>query len=159
MRRAAEPGLVEYLDRLERALHDARPSTSADALADAREHLSREAWRQRVEHPELDAAEAFGRAAAAYGTPEEVARAYREADPMPGGWRGWYWRLRRLSRAPGWRIACRGCGRSVPLDRAAPLTVRLGARSAGRRVLGWCRECRRPRWLAVERVPPPRADG
>jgi hypothetical protein len=31
--------------------------------------------------------------------------------------------------------------------------IRVGARSAGKRTLGWCRACRRPRVMRIEQPP------
>lgn len=53
--------------------------------------------------------------------------------------------------APGWQIRCTSCGRTR--EAAAAGIVRVGAWSRGKRTLGWCRQCRWFRLLAVERVP------
>ena len=58
----------------------------------------------------------------------------------------------REHRAPGWQVRCTGCDRTVDAARAG--MVRLGAASRGKRTLGFCRECRRVRLLAIERSAP-----
>ena len=55
--------------------------------------------------------------------------------------------------APGWTIQCPKCGLSKPygaarLGKLRP--VRKGAASIGKRVLGWCPQCRSLRWAKVE---------
>ena len=49
--------------------------------------------------------------------------------------------------APGWRICCTRCGRSAPL--AAVGGTRIGARSRHKYTLGFCRGCRRFRFLRI----------
>jgi hypothetical protein len=52
-----------------------------------------------------------------------------------------------------WRVRCPRCGRSRTYAELGG--TRIGAASKGKRILGWCRECRWFRWAIVERVPPP----
>jgi hypothetical protein len=52
--------------------------------------------------------------------------------------------------APGWQIRCPACGRTADAGRAG--IVRAGAASIGKLTLGYCSQCRRLRWLAVERT-------
>ena len=52
--------------------------------------------------------------------------------------------------APGWQVRCPKCGRTKPF---AEIGTRMGAWSKGKRILGWCRQCRRFRWVMVEWVP------
>lgn len=49
-----------------------------------------------------------------------------------------------------WIISCPRCGRWKTLDEVGG--VRIGAASAGKRVLGVCRACRRLRWMRVEQA-------
>lgn len=146
------PLVEEYLNRLRDALRHARVETAADALADAREFLVSELWTCRKERPELSEAEAFELVVTKFGRPERVAREYVAAEPPLDGFLGWYRRMSRFSYAPGWKIRCGRCERSGDYARSAPLTLRWGARSLGRWVLGWCSECHRLRILRVYRA-------
>jgi hypothetical protein len=54
--------------------------------------------------------------------------------------------------APGWQVRCRKCG--LTFD-AADLGFFFVAKKliGGQRTLRWCQQCRRLRWLSVERRP------
>jgi len=146
------PRIEEYLELLREALSEARIDTSANAVADAREFLESELWECRRERPELSEAEAFELVVAKFGTPDQVARAYRESEPPLEGFLGWYRKMSRFSYAPGWKIRCGRCQRVGDYARSAPFILRWGARSFGKWVFGWCSECRRLRFLSVYRT-------
>lgn len=55
--------------------------------------------------------------------------------------------------APGWQIRCPKCDRVRDASEAG--VVRIKAAAAGKRILGWCSRCNRPRLLVVERKPAP----
>jgi hypothetical protein len=55
--------------------------------------------------------------------------------------------------APGWQIRCPSCGRTADASEAG--IVRVGAASVGKRILGRCTQCKRLRWLALERKSQP----
>jgi len=59
--------------------------------------------------------------------------------------------------APGWNLRCGPCGREKPAAEAG--IVRIGAASVGKRVLGYCTQCRRFRMLHLERHVPGRSGG
>ncbi len=72
----------EYLERLKAALRGADPATIQDALADAEEHLTLAAQRESAGGE----ARSFEGIIAEYGSPEEIASAYRELEaksPVP----------------------------------------------------------------------------
>jgi uncharacterized membrane protein len=68
--------MVGYLLALRAALAGADPALIQDALYDAEEHLRAEA----AAHPERSEAELLEHIARTYGTPDEVAAAYRDTD-------------------------------------------------------------------------------
>lgn len=75
-----EDGIREYLEQLKAALAGSDPATIQDALSDAEEYL-RSGVAQRLEQdPGLSEAEALERVASEYGSPAEVADAYREVE-------------------------------------------------------------------------------
>jgi hypothetical protein len=49
-----------------------------------------------------------------------------------------------------WRARCPQCGRSKTY---AEMGGKRIAASKGKRILGWCRQCRWFRWAIVEKVP------
>ena len=61
------------------------------------------------------------------------------------------WTVGRPGYAPGWRLRCGTCGRTKDASEAG--LVRIGVRSRGKSVLGYCRGCRALRWVRVERDP------
>lgn len=66
----------DYLQALRMALADADPALIQDALYDAEEHLRAES----AAHPEKSEAELLEQIARTYGTPDEVAAAYRDSE-------------------------------------------------------------------------------
>jgi hypothetical protein len=69
-----------YLIELRRTLDSCDAAVLQDALADAEEYLSTELERLRREQPPLDEASAFRSIVERYGSPEEVAKAYRDIE-------------------------------------------------------------------------------
>ncbi len=53
--------------------------------------------------------------------------------------------------APGWQFRCATCNRTR--DAAEGGVVRIGAASAGKRVLGYCSGCHQFRLIALEHKP------
>lgn len=51
--------------------------------------------------------------------------------------------------APGWQLRCPKCNWTLPYGK---IGIRLGAASRGKRILARCPQCRRLRWVIVERV-------
>lgn len=70
----------EYLRRLRAALRGADRATVQDALSDAEEHLTTAIEKARSEHPGKAWNELFPGIVEEFGTPEEVAMAYREIE-------------------------------------------------------------------------------
>lgn len=71
----------QYLDALKNALKGAPAGLIADALADCEEHLRG----ALAAHPQQNEADVFADMIRSYGTPQEVAAAYRTMDiPAPG---------------------------------------------------------------------------
>jgi len=70
----------EYLRRLKQALGGADKATVQDALADAEEHLTNAAEKAREEHPAESPERLFTSIIEEYGSPEEVAMAYRDIE-------------------------------------------------------------------------------
>ena len=136
-----ESPVVRYLHQLEGALKQQAGITPEDALTDAREFLSQDLVSLRRSEPGLSNEETYQHFLTTFGTPEQVAQSYCDfAETNFNALRG---------TAPGWRICCTRCGRSAPADQAG--ITRIGARSIHKYVLGWCRECRRLRWLRLQR--------
>jgi hypothetical protein len=50
-----------------------------------------------------------------------------------------------------WQARCPSCGRAKTYAEMGGM--RMGAASKGKRILGWCRQCRWFRWAIVEKVP------
>jgi hypothetical protein len=107
----------------------------AETLADAREFIDAEL---RLLDSRMPDQYLFDWLTERFGPPKEVAAAYAAGEPpvpkLPG-------------YAPGWRVECVRCGRSTPASRIG--FVRIGARSKGKYILGWCRRCR---FFAILRV-------
>lgn len=139
---ALSPGAARrYLEEFEQELKD-RPGVSPEeALSDAREFLlSDAAALARSGEGPGDDDELYAHFVARFGTPADVAGQYAtHATPF---------RARR-GYAPGWRICCTKCGRSAPLAKVGG--VRIGARSVHKYTLGYCRDCRRLRFLRIVR--------
>jgi hypothetical protein len=133
------PPVHRYLEALERELKLLCGVSPEEALSDAREFLQND-WESLARaEPGLDEEAVYAHFLETFGAPEEVALAFAEsAAPR-----------RRLffGRAPGWRICCTKCGRSAPAAKAA--ITRIGAFSFHKYTLGFCRECRRLRWLRI----------
>ena len=72
--------ILDYLDRLEKALSGSDPSTARDARGDAEEHLRSALEAAAVESPDLPEDELVRGIIEDYGTPEEVADAYRRIE-------------------------------------------------------------------------------
>lgn len=128
-----------YLVALEAELKELPGVVPQEALADAIEHLESEAHALELAEPGIGADECFASFVERYGTPRDVAAAYA-SDEKPFG-------AKIPATAPGWRIHCSKCGRSSPAANAG--ITRIGAFSAGKRVLGFCRGCRWPRFLRL----------
>ena len=67
-----------YIENLRRALAGSDPALVQDALSDAEEHLRTALDQVRREQPELSEAEAVARIIGEYGSPGEIADAYRD---------------------------------------------------------------------------------
>lgn len=76
MTRSAPPSIEDYLHALRAALAGADPALIQDALYDAEEHLRAEA----AANPGMSVAELLEHIARTYGSPEEVAAAYRDTE-------------------------------------------------------------------------------
>ena len=74
--------IESYLKALKAALHGADPAVVQDALWDAEAHLESGVAALREKHPEMSDPEALASLLAAFGTPEEVAEAYREREVL-----------------------------------------------------------------------------
>ncbi|MFK7821308.1 MAG: transglutaminase family protein [Planctomycetaceae bacterium] len=128
-----------YLEVLEAELKQLPGVTPEDALADAYEHLERELAALERAEPGIAADDCYVVFVERYGEPRDVAAAYADdKNPFGSG---------IPACAPGWRIYCATCGHSSP---AATVGItRIGALSTGKRVLGFCRGCRWPRFLRL----------
>ena len=132
------PAVRRYLEELELELKQHPGIAPEEALSDAREYLTStlDAWGRSGEGPREE--DLYDQLVSAMGTPAAVAQHYASQE---GPFRP------KNGYAPGWRICCTGCGRSAPL--AAIGGIRIGARSWHKYTLGWCRECRRLRFLRI----------
>ena len=72
----------EYLDLLKTELKDTDAATSQDALADAEEHLRAALTNLREKQPELTEEEALDQVVEQYGSPDEIASAYKEVERL-----------------------------------------------------------------------------
>ena len=72
----------QYLTKLRREMAGCDPATIQDATADAHEHLAMALENAQTDTPELDEAEALAAIIADYGSPEEIAAAYRQAESV-----------------------------------------------------------------------------
>lgn len=129
------PPVVTYLKQLELAVKRGGWADPEAVLSDAREHLQAEADRFAHEGPELTDEEMLERLIEELGSPEEVAREHRGHHPLPP----------KSGHAPGWRISCASCGRSLPLDRVSGAfgigAHRVGGYSIGQRKMIDCSNC------------------
>lgn len=129
-----------YLAHLEIAAKQCLGISPRDVLSDAEAHLFQDAENLLRAEPGLDQDALYEHFVTTFGKPDDVAKAYEKGDRIAS----WI-----PAAAPGWRIHCPKCGRSAP---AAKIGItRIGARSVGKRVLGWCSECRWFRWLSLTR--------
>ncbi len=124
-----------YLEQFEIALK-AQPTESVeDALCDAREHLLRD-WQALTQvDPQIADSDIVAHFHTTFGPPAQAAENFRISDPI----------TTRKGNAPGWRICCRTCGRSVPAEMVG--VIRIGAYSNYKLTLTWCRGCNRWRWV------------
>ena len=76
MNRAAPRSIDAYLKQLRAELSDSDPALAQDALYDAEEYLRAEI----AAHPGKSEADVLELIASTYGSPEEVAAAYRETE-------------------------------------------------------------------------------
>jgi len=72
----------EYLDQLKDALSGSDPALIQDALSDAEEYLLTAQESAQAEHPHLAKKESLQHIIDKYGAPQEIASAYREAEPF-----------------------------------------------------------------------------
>jgi len=72
--------IVDYLERLRTELAGCDPAVVRDALADAEEHLTTALANAREKNPALAAGDALTGITASYGSPSEVAAAYKESE-------------------------------------------------------------------------------
>lgn len=73
-------GIDDYLEQLKKELSGSDPATVQDAVSDAEEHLRTGLDQARKGQPELPENDALQKILAAYGTPSEIAAAYREIE-------------------------------------------------------------------------------
>jgi len=73
-------GIQEYLDKLKSALAGRDPALVQDALADAEEHLTTAVDQAVAERPNATKEEVLPMIVEKYGTPEEVASAYKDIE-------------------------------------------------------------------------------
>lgn len=79
------PETIEnYLDELREALAGADPATMQDALSDAEEHLRTALAQTGAEHPGRQEDEIMQSIIDQYGSPEEIAAAYKESESATG---------------------------------------------------------------------------
>lgn len=74
--------IEEYLDQLKVELKDSDAATVQDALADAEEHLRMALAALKDEHPEASEEEALGQVIEQYGSPDEIASAYKDVERL-----------------------------------------------------------------------------
>lgn len=72
----------EYLELLKTELRDSDAATVQDALADAEEHLRVALANLKQEQPEASEEDALSQVIEQYGSPEEIASAYREVERL-----------------------------------------------------------------------------
>lgn len=139
--RDLHPAIEKYLNELEVAAKQRLGVCPNQILRDAEEHLVRDFGAlQRVE-PELNEVTLLEHFRQSFGEPDAVAKSYEQfSETTPS---------MIPALAPHWRIHCTKCGLSAPAQKVG--ITRIGARSVGKRVLGWCRGCNRFRFLSVTR--------
>ena len=74
--------IEEYLDQLKAELKDSDAATVQDALADAEEHLRTALANFRSDQPQASEDEALGQVIEQYGSPDEIAPAYKEVERL-----------------------------------------------------------------------------
>ena len=74
--------IEEYLGQLKTELKDSDAATVQDALADAEEHLRAALVNFRSDQPQASEEEALGQIAEQYGSPDEIASAYKEVERL-----------------------------------------------------------------------------
>jgi uncharacterized membrane protein len=74
--------IEEYLELLKTELKDTDAATTQDALADAEEHLRAALANLREKQPELSEDEALNQVVEQYGSPDEIASAYKEVERL-----------------------------------------------------------------------------
>jgi uncharacterized membrane protein len=72
--------IAEYLRELRHELAGTDPATIIDALTDTEDHLTTALAGVRMEHPQLSESEALADVIVRYGTPAEIAAAYRDVE-------------------------------------------------------------------------------
>ncbi|MCA9265308.1 MAG: hypothetical protein KDA60_15715, partial [Planctomycetales bacterium] len=141
MVKTLHPAVTAYLEQLERAVKQKIGVVPEEILCDAREHLQHDIEALNVCEPGLSTEQVHHHFITTYGDPHDVAAHYEDfAQPLLRAGKGY---------APGWRISCTSCGRSVPAARAG--IVRVGAASVHKYVLGWCADCHWLRWMRLEK--------
>ncbi len=135
------PAVAKYLLELELAAKNHVGLHPNQILRDAEEHLMRDAEALLRAEPGLDNEAMLQHFYQTFGQPDEVAQSYvsfsdSSTTSIP-------------AFAANWRIFCPQCGRSAPAKKVG--VTRIGARSIGKRILGWCSECRKFRLLRLSR--------
>ena len=74
------PNVEAYLSELRERLAGTDPATIQDALADAEDHLQSALEQAQREHPDMATESLFASIVANFGTPQEVAKAYRDIE-------------------------------------------------------------------------------
>jgi uncharacterized membrane protein len=74
--------IEEYLDQLKAELKDSDAATVQDALADAEEHLRVALVALKEKQPEASEEEALGQVIEQYGSPDEIASAYKDVERL-----------------------------------------------------------------------------
>ena len=72
--------IEEYLEQLKAELKDSDAATVQDALADAEEHLRTALANLKLDQPEMSDEETLGQVIEQYGSPDEIASAYKEVE-------------------------------------------------------------------------------
>ena len=72
----------EYLDLLKTELKESDTATTQDALADAEDHLRAALTNLREKQPEMSEEEALDQVIEQYGSPDEIASAYKEVERL-----------------------------------------------------------------------------
>lgn len=132
------PAVRRYLQELELHLKQMPGISPEDVLSDARDFLLADAAALNIAGEPPDEAAQWARIISRFGEPSQVAQ---RSAASPGS------AAVATGYAPGWRICCTQCGRSAPL--AATGAIRVGAKSFHKYTFGFCRDCRRLRFLRI----------